>query len=204
MGLHHRLAWRGGCSADGCGNLGPVDKTAAHVCGTALLQSTIFCGTGCDDGIEAGRLAGRAIVLSPKRALACAMDYYGVHSRHTRLKGRVVESAGIRSYRERSGPDRWHNRPGVDGVVADKAQTHCPRLERLVPKVLKNRKCLDTYELFNMSWLTHTTHGDRNTASSDPDGHSCIFVARADRPRWFSLPPVASAAAPVTFCPARA
>ena len=52
-------------------------------------------------------------------------------SRHTRLKERVVESAGIRSYRERSGPDRWHNRPGVDGVVADKAQTHCPRLERL-------------------------------------------------------------------------
>src|SRR5215470_12113550 len=36
---------------------------------------------------------------------------------------------------------------GVDGVVADKAQTHCPRLERLVPKVSKNRKCLDTYEL---------------------------------------------------------
>ena len=33
------------------------------------------------------------------------------------------------------------------GVVADKAQTQCPRLERLVPKVLKNRKCLDTYEL---------------------------------------------------------
>ena len=41
--------------------------------------------------------------------------------------------------------------PGVDGVVADKAQTHCPRLERLVPKVFKNRKCLDTYELFNTS-----------------------------------------------------
>jgi hypothetical protein len=39
--------------------------------------------------------------------------------------------------------------PGVDGMVADKAQTHCPRLERLVPKVLKNRKCLDTYELLN-------------------------------------------------------
>ena len=74
-------------------------------------------------------------------------------SRNTRLKGRVVESAGIRSYRERSGPDRWHNRPGVDGVVADKAQTHCPRLERLVPKVLKNRKCLDTYELLNESGL---------------------------------------------------
>ena len=43
--------------------------------------------------------------------------------------------------------------PGVDGVVADKAQTHCPRLERLVPKVLKNRKCLDTYELPNESRL---------------------------------------------------
>src|SRR5215813_3770956 len=68
------------------------------------------------------------------------------------LRGRVVESTGIRSYRERSGPGRWHNRPGVDGVVADKAQTHCPRLERLVPKVLKNRKCLDTYELLNSSF----------------------------------------------------
>ena len=38
-------------------------------------------------------------------------------------------------------------------MVADKAQTHCPRLERLVPKVLKNRKCLDTYELPNESGL---------------------------------------------------
>src|SRR5215471_21435349 len=56
------------------------------------------------------------------------------------LRGRVVESVGIRSYRERSGPDRSHNTPGVDGVVADKAQTPCPRLERIVPKVLKNRK----------------------------------------------------------------
>src|SRR5262249_16728078 len=36
---------------------------------------------------------------------------YSLVNRHTRLKGRVVESAGIRSYRERSGPDRWHNRP---------------------------------------------------------------------------------------------
>src|SRR5262249_2557189 len=39
-----------------------------------------------------------------------------------------------------------------------------------------------------MSWLTHTTHGDRNTGSSDPDKHSCMFVARADLPRWFRLP----------------
>src|SRR5215510_875432 len=77
MGVHHRLAWCGGCSADGCGNLGPVDTTATHLCRAALLQLTIYCGTGCDDGIVAGRLAGRAIVLSPKGA----MDYffYGVH-----------------------------------------------------------------------------------------------------------------------------
>jgi hypothetical protein len=32
---------------------------------------------------------------------------------------------------------------------ADKAQTHCPRSERLVPWVLKNGNCLDTYELLN-------------------------------------------------------
>src|SRR5215510_9064545 len=101
MGVHHRLAWCGGCSADGCGNLGPVDTTATHLCRAALLQLTIYCGTGCDDGIVAGRLAGRAIVLSPKGAI----DYFlrsSLVSRHTRLKGRVVESAGIRSYRERS------------------------------------------------------------------------------------------------------
>jgi hypothetical protein len=28
-----------------------------------------------------------------------------------RPKGRVVESAGIRFHRKRSGPDRWHKRP---------------------------------------------------------------------------------------------
>src|SRR4030095_11180244 len=32
-------------------------------------------------------------------------------SKYTRTKGRVVESAGIRFYRKRSGPDRCHNRP---------------------------------------------------------------------------------------------
>jgi hypothetical protein len=37
----------------------------------------------------------------------------------------------------------------VDRVVADKAQTYCPRLERLVPWVLKNRSCLDHYELLD-------------------------------------------------------
>jgi hypothetical protein len=36
---------------------------------------------------------------------------------------------------------------GVDRVVADKPQTYCPRLEGLVPWVLKNRSCLGTYEL---------------------------------------------------------
>jgi hypothetical protein len=33
-------------------------------------------------------------------------------------------------------------------VVADEAQTRCPRLERLV--VLENGLCLDTYELLNI------------------------------------------------------
>jgi hypothetical protein len=36
-------------------------------------------------------------------------------------------------------------------VVADKAQTHCPRLEGLVRWFLRNRIGLDTYELFNKS-----------------------------------------------------
>src|SRR5262245_5024852 len=39
-----------------------------------------------------------------------------------------------------------------------------------------------------MSWLAHTTMAVVIQASSDPDGHSCIFVGRADGPRWFSLP----------------
>jgi hypothetical protein len=30
--------------------------------------------------------------------------------------------------------------PGVDRVVADKAQTHCPRLEQLVPLGFEERK----------------------------------------------------------------
>jgi hypothetical protein len=44
-----------------------------------------------------------------------------------------MESAGIRTYWKRSGPGRQNNRPGVDGVTADKPQTYCPRLEGLVP-----------------------------------------------------------------------
>jgi hypothetical protein len=38
---------------------------------------------------------------------------------------------------------------GADRVVANKAQTYCPRLERLVPWVVKKRSCPDIYELIN-------------------------------------------------------
>ena len=31
---------------------------------------------------------------------------------------------------------------GMDRVLADKAQTHCPRLEELDPRFLRNRNCL--------------------------------------------------------------
>ena len=41
--------------------------------------------------------------------------------------------------------------PGVDRVVADKAEAYCPRLEGLVPWFLRSRNCLDTYELLNKS-----------------------------------------------------
>ena len=34
-------------------------------------------------------------------------------------------------------------------MVADKAQTYCPRFEGLVPWFLRNRSCLDTYELLS-------------------------------------------------------
>jgi hypothetical protein len=44
------------------------------------------------------------------------------------LKGRVqAQAAGITA-------------PGVDWVVANKAQTHCPRLERLVPWIFQGWK----------------------------------------------------------------
>ena len=39
--------------------------------------------------------------------------------------------------------------PGVDRVVADKAQTYCPRLEGLAPWFLRSRNCPDTYKLLN-------------------------------------------------------
>ena len=34
-------------------------------------------------------------------------------------------------------------------MVADKAQTYCPRLEGLGPWFLRRRNCLDTHELLN-------------------------------------------------------
>jgi hypothetical protein len=42
----------------------------------------------------------------------------------------------------------------VDRVVADKAQTYCPRLEGLGPWFLRSRNCLDTYELLNNLFLS--------------------------------------------------
>jgi len=38
---------------------------------------------------------------------------------------------------------------GADRVVADKAQTYCPRLKGLAPGFLINRSCPATYELLN-------------------------------------------------------
>ena len=49
------------------------------------------------------------------------------------LRGRVVESAGTKS---KGSVQAWNvgiTTRGADRVVADKAQTHCPRLEGLVP-----------------------------------------------------------------------
>jgi hypothetical protein len=48
-----------------------------------------------------------------------------------------MESAGIRTYRKRSGPSFRNNPRGVDWVAADKPQTYCPRLEGLVPWFLR-------------------------------------------------------------------
>jgi hypothetical protein len=54
-------------------------------------------------------------------------------TRHTRTKGRVVESAGIQPKGSVQARTAGITAPGVDWVVADKAQTHCLRLEGLVP-----------------------------------------------------------------------
>src|SRR5262245_45309764 len=108
MGLHHRLAWRGGCSADGCGNLGPVDTTATHVCRATLLQLTISCGTGCDDRVVAGRFTKRSlsvsffILLKKTHRLRCAhsisrqltKEYVSAHRTSLALSFNLFEQSG--------------------------------------------------------------------------------------------------------------
>ena len=54
-------------------------------------------------------------------------------SRYLTTKGRAVESAGTRRESKSSAQSCNNPRPAADGVVADRAQTHCPRLEGLVP-----------------------------------------------------------------------
>ncbi len=53
-------------------------------------------------------------------------------SRHKATKGRVVESADTRTYRKRQARTVGLITLGADWVVADEAQTYCPRLEGLV------------------------------------------------------------------------
>jgi hypothetical protein len=72
-------------------------------------------------------------------------------SRHTTSKG---ESWKARASEPKGCVQAWTaevTAPGVDRVVADKAQTYCPRLEGLGPWFLRSRNCLDTYELLNKS-----------------------------------------------------
>ena len=72
-------------------------------------------------------------------------------SRHTTSKG---ESWRARASEPKGCVQAWTaevTAPGVDWVVADKAQTYCPRLEGLGPWFLRSRNCLDTYELLNES-----------------------------------------------------
>ena len=70
-------------------------------------------------------------------------------SRHTRTKGRVVESAGIRFYRKRSGPDRWNNHPWSGSGGGRQGTEPLPALGTARLLGLKNGNCLDTYELLN-------------------------------------------------------
>ena len=72
-------------------------------------------------------------------------------SRHTRTKGRVVESAGIRFYRKRSGPDRWHNRPWSGSGGGRQGTDPLPAIGTARPLGFEERECLDTYELLNNS-----------------------------------------------------
>ena len=62
-----------------------------------------------------------------------------------------MESAGIRTYRKRSGPGRRNNRPWSGSGGGRQATDPLPALGRARPLVLEMR-CLDTYELLN-SWI---------------------------------------------------
>jgi hypothetical protein len=56
--------------------------------------------------------------------------------------------------------------PGVDRVVADKAEAYCPRLEGLGPWFLRSRNCLNTYELLNKSRSSAETFAQMEIESS--------------------------------------
>ena len=58
-------------------------------------------------------------------------------SRHTRTKGRVVESAGILIYRKRSGPDRWNNHPWSGSGGGRQGTDPLPALGRTRPWFLR-------------------------------------------------------------------
>jgi Sel1 repeat len=70
-------------------------------------------------------------------------------SRHTKTRGESWRARAAEPKGSVQARTVGITAPGVDRVVADKAQTHCPHSERLAPWFLRNRSCLDTYELLN-------------------------------------------------------
>jgi hypothetical protein len=92
-------------------------------------------------------VAGRLKVAD--REMLCKLLRSSLVSRHRQPR----RSRGKRASEPKGcvqAPDRWNNRPGVDRVVADKADL-LPALGRARPWFLSSRNCLDTYELFNNS-----------------------------------------------------
>jgi hypothetical protein len=84
--------------------------------------------------------AGTAVAQTSKEFLV---------NRHTKPKGESLKARASEAKRSVQAQTVGINAPGVDRVLADKAQTHCPRLERLAPEFLKNRSCPDTHEFLN-------------------------------------------------------
>jgi hypothetical protein len=70
-------------------------------------------------------------------------------NRHSRMKGRVAESAGIRSQRTLSHSRLEISTRGADRVAADEAQMPCPRLERLAPSYSTTPNRRDNNKLLN-------------------------------------------------------